>query len=95
MTPGPAFIFTADTERRDCPTCGHRLDAATGVSLDPDDPRPTLQIGSITCCAYCGTILTVTTIGFRFATDAELADLDPALRRLVFEFAAQHRSGHA
>lgn len=95
MTPAPAFIFTDETEPRACPACERLLTAATGVSLDPADRQPRLAIGNITCCAYCGTILTVTTIGFRFATDAELADLDPALRRLVFEFAAQHRSGRA
>ena len=90
-----AFIFTAETDALPCPVCHRRLDAATGVSLDPADTRPELKVGSISSCAYCGSILVVTTVGFRLATDADLADLDPVLRRLVFEVAAQHRSGRA
>jgi hypothetical protein len=88
-------MFTSQTKRRRCPICRHRLDAATGVSTDTGDQAPRLVAGSITCCAYCGAILVVTTTGFRLATDADLADLEPVLRHLLFEFSAQHQRGRA
>ena len=83
------FVFTAQTDARPCPVCGAQLDAATGVSSDPADPRPELAIGNVTACAYCGSILTVTTIGLRLATDADLANVDPRLKLLLFEFSAR------
>lgn len=85
-----AFIYTSKTEARECPVCHRQLDGATGVSLDPSDRQPTLALDSVTCCAYCGTILVVTTIGFRLATDEDLADVEPKLRGLLFEYARQH-----
>lgn len=92
---GSAFIFTSETARRNCPVCHHHLDAATGVSTDSTDPQPTPAAGSVTCCAYCGTILVYLDTGFRLATDADLVDLDPTLRELLHEFAAQHQRGRA
>ena len=84
-----AFVFTEHTDARTCPACARVLDGATGVSLDPDDPRPRICVDAVTVCVYCGTILVVTTIGFRIATDAELDGVDPKLRRLLMEFPRQ------
>ena len=85
-----AFIFTTQVPPRTCPVCGRALDGSTGVSLDPKDRQPVMGIGDVTCCAYCGTLLSVTTIGFRLATDDDLASIDPALRTLLFAFSLQH-----
>ena len=88
MTERPAFIHTAESERRSCPSCQRILDAATGVSLDPNDPRPQMAPGDITVCAYCGLSLVVTALsfdhphGFRVAADADLDRLPPELRLL-------------
>jgi uncharacterized Zn-finger protein len=88
-----AFIHTERTDARACPVCRRVLDAATGVTLEGGDPRPTMAIGDVTCCAYCGTVLTLTAIGLRLASDADLANLDPTLRTLLFEFADLRRRG--
>jgi hypothetical protein len=87
VTKRDAFVHTHDTPAHPCPVCHARLDAATGISLS--DPRPTLKVGDITCCAYCRAILVVTTLGFRLATDEDLADVEPTLRRVLFEFSQQ------
>jgi hypothetical protein len=84
VTDRNAWIHTAQTEARPCPACGRVCDAATGVSLD--DPRPTLQIGDLSVCAYCRAVLVVTTIGWRLATQTEFDRLDPALRQLIQAF---------
>jgi hypothetical protein len=81
-----AFLFTEQTERRACPVCHAKLDAATGVSMDASDRRPTMKIGDLTVCVYCGGVLTLTTIGFRVATDAEVARVDHPLRDLILSF---------
>jgi hypothetical protein len=86
----PAFIFTTKVEGRTCPACQCVLDGSTGVSLDQKDTHPVLGLGDITCCAYCGTILVCTTLGFRMATDADLEKLDPDLRKLTYEFSFTH-----
>lgn len=89
-----AFIFSARTSDRTCPVCKSLLDAATGISLDPTDPQPELEDGNVTVCAYCGAILTAIPGGFRLATQADLDEVDPALRQLVFEYAARHGGGY-
>jgi hypothetical protein len=81
-----AFIHTARTEVRICPACSAQHDAATGVSLEPGDTHPELRVGNLTACSRCGTILIVTTIGWRPATDEEIDRLDPDLKRLLREF---------
>ena len=86
-----AFVHAHRTDDRACPICAARLDAATGVSLDDTDPRPQLTIDAVTLCAYCGTILVVTTLGFRVATAADIAGLDPRLRQLLFAFPVKNR----
>jgi hypothetical protein len=63
-----------------------------GFSLDPDDTQPKPRLDDITTCVYCRSVLVVTTVGFRLATDEDLARLDPDLRRLVFEFISQKPS---
>jgi hypothetical protein len=87
-----AFIHTARTPPRRCPACRVVLNAATGVSLDPADAHPEIKIGDVTACAECEAVLVVTTIGFRVATDADLAALDPTLRRLVTEYPGTRRA---
>jgi hypothetical protein len=83
----PAFIHTELADRsRECPVCHRVCDAYTAVSVDADDPVPSMKPGDVTLCAYCGTILMVTTIGWRPATEAEVADLSPNLRTLLFSW---------
>jgi hypothetical protein len=93
LTGKTAHISSARTAPRACPVCWRRLDAVTSVSLDPSNPRPTLKIGALTQCAYCGTLLIVTTIGFRIAADVDLDALDPLLRALVLKLLTQPRAG--
>lgn len=90
-----AFVYTSAADPRQCPVCARVLNAATGVSLDPAETHPTLTVDAVTVCAYCGTILVVTTLGFRPATDADLAPLDPRERALLFAFSREHERGHA
>jgi len=85
MTRQTAHFATARATPRSCPVCCRLLDAYTSVSVDPANPRPTLKIGSLTQCAYCGTLLIVTTIGFRIPDSVDLDRLDPTLRALVNE----------
>lgn len=88
-----AHIASARTAPRACPVCRRRLDAFTSVSLDPANPRPTLKIDDLTQCAYCGTILIVTTIGFRIPAEVDLDALDPVLRALVHRVMTRPGSG--
>ena len=82
----PAWIHTErDTLARPCPICGVVLNAYTSVSVDPAYRRPTMKADDLTRCAYCSGVLVVTTIGFRVATDADLADMDPDMRRVLLE----------
>ena len=78
-----AFIHQAETQPRECPACHRVLTAATGVSTA--ETRPTIGIGDVSCCAYCGAVLVVTTLGFRLASDADLARLAPLARQILFE----------
>jgi hypothetical protein len=87
----PAFVHTAPTAAEPCPVCRARLDAATGISLHASERRPTLQIGSISVCAYCHAILIVTTIGFRVATEAEINTLEPPARRVLLAYVSQRK----
>jgi len=63
------------------------------MSLDATDQQPTLSPGDVTGCAGCGTILVVTRVGFRIATDKDLATLDPMLRAVLLQFVAEHPIG--
>jgi len=81
----PAVVHTDRTAPRPCPTCAATLDAFTAISIDPEHPTPALAVNDITRCDHCSSVLVVTTIGFRLATDADLDRLDPDLRRLVLE----------
>ena len=83
-----AWIHSARVAERVCPVCQRRLDASTGVSLNPKATRPVLGLNDVTCCAYCGTILVCTTVGFRPAADDDLATLHPDLLRLLYAYAA-------
>lgn len=82
-----SWIHSAKVAARVCPVCQRVLDASTGVSLNPNETRPVLGPNDVTCCAYCGTILVTTTIGFRLAADDDLARLHPDLRRLLYAYA--------
>lgn len=86
MTKPKGVLSTRLTPALECPVCHRVLNAATAASLDPADPTPTMGIGDITACAYCGTILCVTTLGFRPATDAEIDSLSAPLRALLFDY---------
>jgi hypothetical protein len=71
------------------------LDGATGLSLDREpSERPVPRPGDLTICAHCATVLVTTAKGFRLATDADLAPLDPDLRRFFAEYQRQ-RPGRA
>ena len=94
MTKEIAFLHTARTDDRACPVCARLLDAATGVSLDAKDRAPQLSIDDLTCCAYCRTILVVTTLGFRVATAAEIDAIDPKLRQLLLAFVQEGGARH-
>ena len=81
-----AFTATnADAPPRRCPVCHETLDAYTSISVDPADPCPTMKPDDVTRCASCAVVLVVTTIGFRLATDDDLARLDPDLLPILTE----------
>jgi len=74
-----------DDRARECPVCHRICDAFQQLSLEPE-PAVMMKPGDITTCAYCGTLLMVTTIGWRPATDEEIAALPPTLRKIVTEY---------
>lgn len=80
------WLHTRRVTARLCPACLAVLDGATSLSLDtPGAPWTEMPEGSATLCAYCGAILIVVGKGFRVATDAEFAELEPLQRRLLAE----------
>jgi hypothetical protein len=87
-----AHIASRRAPPRSCPVCRRTLDAYTSVSFDPTQPAPALKVGALTQCAYCGTILVVTTIGFRIPETVDLDALHPALRALVDELLRKGRA---
>jgi hypothetical protein len=84
------LLRTERVSNRKCPVCRAALDAATSLSLDDGQWFQDMPDGSVTGCAYCGTLLVVVGSGFRIATDADLADVDPVLRKVLLEIAAKN-----
>jgi hypothetical protein len=86
MTRRPAFVSTAGEPARVCPACQRRQDAATTIALDGPGARP-LAAGDVGVCAYCAAVLVVEAAGgFRLATSAEYAALDPDLQAVLRDY---------
>lgn len=75
-----------------CPHCGTVLEAATGLSsVRPEPPTP----GTLTLCNECERWLVFTdSLGLRIATDEDVAQTDPLLRRLILASRTFHRKVH-
>lgn len=60
-----------------CPHCGHRTDAATGIGTN-DRPDP----GDLAVCIRCGGVAIYTVLGSRLPTVEELVEAfrDPRVR---------------
>jgi hypothetical protein len=87
MKPGePVYIKERTTTTEFCPHCRAELSKVTGVADSMEHTIP--EIGSITVCVECATILAIAEEGFRFATQGEWERIDPDLRACV-----QHVAG--
>jgi RNase P subunit RPR2 len=70
-----------------CPRCKQTLRAATGIADTVDDTKP--HPGAVTLCDQCGTWLVFTLeMHLRLATEEEIAQVAPKLRRIAKEIAA-------
>ena len=61
----------------ECPMCGERLDAATGVR---DEGPPEDDGGSVTICMYCSALLVFEPGGLRVMTTREFEELPDELK---------------
>jgi len=63
----------------ECPSCGYRVDAASGISTD-EAPKP----GDVTLCMKCGQVMQFTaTLGVRGVQPASIPGIDRATMRNI------------
>lgn len=70
---GLIYLKERSAPRHPCPHCDKILDACCGMASERDGTIP--MTGSITICAYCGTLLEFAEIGYAKAAQSRLREI--------------------